>query len=144
MRLKGPGKRTFNVLFHIHTVSGIVISFALFVIFYAGAWALFRHDLATWENPYLRQKINPGFSYEKAIALVDSIYDFDRYQGVSFELPKRSMPYFRVTGEIPETDSTFKIVSAYVETFDYRVLENVETKTTASETIYHLHYFDQL
>lgn len=144
MRLKGPGKRTFNVLFHTHTVSGIVISFALFIIFYAGAWALFRHDLAAWENPYLRQKINPDFSYEKAIDAVDSIYSLNWYHGVSFELPKRSMPYFRITGQIPEPDSTSKILRAYVNTFDYRISEDLKKKTTANETIYHLHYFDQI
>ncbi|MEM9833827.1 MAG: PepSY-associated TM helix domain-containing protein [Bacteroidota bacterium] len=144
MKLKGPGKQTFNVLFHTHTVSGIVISFALFVIFYAGAWALFRYDLATWENPYLRQKINPDFSYEKAITLVDSIYDLDWYRGVSLELPKKSMPYFRMVSQVSETDSTSRTLRAYVETFSYEISEDVKLKTTASETIYHLHYFDQI
>ena len=31
MKLKGLGNRAYNVLFHTHTVTGIVISFALFV-----------------------------------------------------------------------------------------------------------------
>ena len=50
MKLKGLGNRAYNVMFHTHTVAGIVISFALFVIFYAGAFSLFRHDVAQWEN----------------------------------------------------------------------------------------------
>ena len=144
MELKGPGRRTFNVLFHTHTVSGIVISFALYVIFYAGAWALFRHDLALWENPYLRQEVRTDFSYERAIAVAGSAYDFDWYKGVSFELPKKSRPYFRVSGTVLTTDGTTKRVNVYVSTVDYQASENITKRATASETIYHLHYFDQI
>ena len=144
MKLKGLGKRSYNVLFHTHTVSGIVISFALFVIFYAGAFALFRHDIAQWENPYLRQKVNPDFSYEKGIAAVDSLYNLDWYERVSVQLPGPSMPYFRVDGSITLPDSTNKRITAFVNTQTYEVLENINYATTASDTIYHLHYFDQI
>ena len=144
MKLKGPGKRTFNVLFHTHTVAGIVISFALFVIFYAGAWALFRHDLANWENPYLRSKINPHFSYEKAISVVDSMYHLDWYRGVYFELPERTKPYFLVSGRSRETDSTFKSIRVFVDTQTYKVTGDLKMRSTASETVYQLHYFNQI
>jgi len=48
MKLKALQPRLYNILFHTHTVSGIVISFALFVIFYAGAFSLFRDELYRW------------------------------------------------------------------------------------------------
>ena len=144
MKLKGPGKATFNIIFHTHTVSGIVISFALFVIFYAGAWALFRQDLSVWENPHLRSKINTNFSYEQAIDKVDSIYGFDWYETVSYELPKQTSPFFSVTGKILQPDSSHLSVTAFVDTQDYAVYEDLKRNATASETIYHLHYFDQI
>lgn len=63
-KLKGLGKKNYNVLFHTHTVAGIVISFALFVIFYAGAFSLFRHEIAQWENPDMRQEVIEDFDYD--------------------------------------------------------------------------------
>lgn len=42
--------RNYNVFFHLHTVSGIVISAALFVIFFAGAFALIKDEITVWEK----------------------------------------------------------------------------------------------
>ncbi len=44
------GQRTYNILFHTHTVSGIVISVALYVIFFAGSFSFFRDEIANWER----------------------------------------------------------------------------------------------
>ncbi|MEX0362130.1 MAG: PepSY domain-containing protein, partial [Allomuricauda sp.] len=44
------GKRTYNILFHTHTVSGIVISVALYVIFFAGSFAFFRDEINNWQR----------------------------------------------------------------------------------------------
>ena len=43
------GKRTYNILFHTHTVSGIVISAALYVIFFAGTFSFFRDEINNWQ-----------------------------------------------------------------------------------------------
>lgn len=43
-------KRNYNVFFNTHTVSGIVISFALYVIFFAGAFALIKDEIEIWEE----------------------------------------------------------------------------------------------
>ena len=42
--------RNYNVFFNTHTVSGIVISIALYVIFFAGAFALFKGEIQIWEE----------------------------------------------------------------------------------------------
>ena len=42
-------RRLHNVLFNTHTVSGIVISVALYVIFLAGAFALFQNNINNCE-----------------------------------------------------------------------------------------------
>ncbi len=46
----GMSKRTYNVYFHLHTVSGIVITIGLFVIFFAGAFTLFMKEIEEWEH----------------------------------------------------------------------------------------------
>lgn len=76
-KLKGLGNRAYNVMFHTHTVAGIVISFALFIIFYAGAFSLFRHEITQWENPNARYEIQSDFDYEKAIKKIDKSYEID-------------------------------------------------------------------
>ena len=42
--------RNYNIFFHLHTVSGITVSVLLFVIFFAGAFTLFREEINSWES----------------------------------------------------------------------------------------------
>ncbi|MEE9363831.1 MAG: PepSY-associated TM helix domain-containing protein [Cellulophaga sp.] len=42
--------RNYNVFFNVHTVSGIVISVALYIIFFAGAFAFFKTEIEIWEQ----------------------------------------------------------------------------------------------
>ena len=44
------GNRIYNILFHTRTVSGIVISVALYVIFFTGSFSFFRDEIANWER----------------------------------------------------------------------------------------------
>jgi uncharacterized iron-regulated membrane protein len=43
-------KRNYNIFFHLHTVSGITITVGLFIIFFAGAFTLFREEIGEWES----------------------------------------------------------------------------------------------
>ncbi|GGF27175.1 PepSY-associated TM helix domain-containing protein [Echinicola rosea] len=42
--------RIYNILFHTHTISGIIISAALYVIFFAGSLSFFRDEIIGWER----------------------------------------------------------------------------------------------
>lgn len=42
--------RVYNILFHTHTISGIFISLALYVIFFAGSFSFFRDEIVSWER----------------------------------------------------------------------------------------------
>lgn len=44
------GNRIYNILFHTHTVSGIVISVGLYVIFFAGSFSFFRDEITNWQR----------------------------------------------------------------------------------------------
>ncbi|WP_419213709.1 PepSY-associated TM helix domain-containing protein [Maribacter sp. X9] len=44
------GNRIYNILFHTHTVSGIVISVALYIIFFAGSFSFFRDEITNWQR----------------------------------------------------------------------------------------------
>lgn len=144
-KLRGLGNRNYNVLFHTHTVAGIVISFALFVIFYAGAFSLFRHEVSQWENPDMRQPTPENFDFDLALQKVDSVYGGLNYgQTTNLRLPGSESPMMYVYGAIDKTDSTTERMAAYVSPIDMKVQNVREPLTTVSDTIYFLHYFRQI
>lgn len=144
-KLKGLGNKNYNVLFHTHTVAGIVISFALFVIFYAGAFSLFRHEIMQWENEDMRQPINGSLDYDMALERVDSIYGgLNYYENTNLWIPNSESPVMFMYGAINKTDSTTERMAAYVSPIDMKVQDVSDPLTTVSETLYHLHYFRQI
>ena len=46
--MKAATTRTFQT---VHTWTGLMAGFALFVAFYAGALTVFHDDIAIWQNP---------------------------------------------------------------------------------------------
>lgn len=42
--------RNYNIYFHTHTISGIIICAVLYVIFFAGSFAFFKDDIAAWQK----------------------------------------------------------------------------------------------
>jgi uncharacterized iron-regulated membrane protein len=42
--------RNYNIYFHTHTVSGIVISVVLYIIFFAGSFSFFKDEISNWER----------------------------------------------------------------------------------------------
>lgn len=68
--------RNYNIFFHTHTVSGIVISVVLFVIFFAGSFSFFRDDIASWErgeSAIIAKEIQLDF--DEALTILDSTYE---------------------------------------------------------------------
>ncbi|MEM0938955.1 MAG: PepSY-associated TM helix domain-containing protein [Bacteroidota bacterium] len=51
-------KRVYNSFFNTHTVAGIIISIGVFVIFLAGAFALFQKEINNWEVNSRRSEIH--------------------------------------------------------------------------------------
>lgn len=42
--------RNYNIYFHTHTISGIIITALLYVIFFAGSFAFFKSEIANWQK----------------------------------------------------------------------------------------------
>ena len=59
-------QRTHNIYFHLHTVSGIVISLGLYIIFLAGAFTILVDPIKQWERSYAQQSGN-----ERKSAVID-------------------------------------------------------------------------
>jgi uncharacterized iron-regulated membrane protein len=42
--------RNYNIYFHTHTISGIIICAILYVIFFAGSFSFFKNEIAAWQR----------------------------------------------------------------------------------------------
>lgn len=43
-------QRVYNIIFHTHTISGIIISALLYVIFFTGSISFLRDEIDAWER----------------------------------------------------------------------------------------------
>ncbi|MEL6698384.1 MAG: PepSY-associated TM helix domain-containing protein [Bacteroidota bacterium] len=145
MKLKALKPRLHNVIFHTHTVSGIVIGFALFICFYAGAFALFLDELYRWENPEARFETVENVDYDRVLQLVqEKEKDFDINNFFSIVPPNQHNPMVMFFGSIKTSDSTSERFSTYINPTTYEVTNVGEPKTHMARTIYELHFFHQI
>lgn len=136
-------QRTYNVLFHTHTISGIIISVALYVIFFAGSFAFFRDEIVAWErNEPVEKSYFQGMNLNRMLTHLETDYNlysrdisFTQYYqtnriGVNLSAPK---------------DTTVK----GGREFFYLNIEDLSTSSYAGgysigEFLYRLHFFAQL
>lgn len=146
MKLKGLGKRAYNILFHTHTVAGITISAALFVIFYAGSFALFRMELRQWEDPASRKIEVKKIDTNDAIDLIAENYpDFDLSKRFTLRQPTEAIPYMQFSGMATKRDSTTERFWGTIAAGEpLQLIKEEDAHTTLSETIYRLHYLGQI
>lgn len=140
------GNRTYNILFHTHTVSGIVISAALYVIFFAGSFSFFRDEIVNWERghtPETNNELSVDFNallrdlgkdyqlYGRDIELRH--YYNERNINVSLGASKDSL-----AGEAEKAGTFF-----YLDTKDGST-ESYEGSYSLGEFLYRLHFFAQI
>ncbi|MEM8892924.1 MAG: PepSY-associated TM helix domain-containing protein [Bacteroidota bacterium] len=141
MKLKGLGKRSYNVMFHTHTVAGITICFALFIIFYAGAFALFRYELLPWEDPYYRVPYQENHSLDAALKEIDAAFEINWEEDVYLEIPDEHNQSVSVWAQSTDTTSN-RIYAAINSQAELKDIE--EPSTTVAQTLYDLHFFNQI
>jgi uncharacterized iron-regulated membrane protein len=62
--------RNYNVYFHTHTISGIIICAILYVIFFAGSFSFFKNDIAAWQK-------NTSYEANRGSVVIDLNHVFD-------------------------------------------------------------------
>jgi uncharacterized iron-regulated membrane protein len=139
-------KRNYNVFFNTHTVSGIVISVALYVIFFSGAFALFTDEIAQWEKgTYLRDVSKSTIDYDSLLVTLRKDY----------ELVGRDLIFrLRHDGEeslvslLPSKDSLASKEALYNEYFSLNTTTHTRESYTdfysLGEFLYRLHFFSQV
>ncbi|QXP52595.1 PepSY domain-containing protein [Cellulophaga sp. HaHa_2_1] len=138
--------RTYNILFHTHTVSGIVISVALYVIFFAGSFSFFRDEIVNWErNDIVETTDHMQFNVD---AVLDTIAKTHYLYGRDIELKK----YYReqqVAVSITASKDSLAPEEAKAPQFFYINTENFEEHSyldvySLGEFLYRLHFFAQI
>lgn len=139
-------KRIYNVLFHLHTVSGIVISVLLYVIFFAGSFSFFRDEIVNWErNHAVEFSEHLVTDFDVVFDSLESKYDL---QGREVSIGKH---YVERSFGVNLSASADSLASegAKKRHFFYMDSETYETADYASsyslgEFLYRLHFFAQI
>ncbi|MEM6326401.1 MAG: PepSY-associated TM helix domain-containing protein [Bacteroidota bacterium] len=150
---KAPGKKTkklvgpraFKLLWDSHSVVGIVVGLGLFVIFYAGAFSLYRAELIAWADPALRAA-EVRISADEAVAPILAEAPPAPATDVQVSYPVHERAYYYVRYQTPHGDTT-RAVQAMVnaetgQRFDIAEGEGVG-RSQAGNIVYRLHYFAQ-
>jgi len=135
--------RNYNIYFHTHTISGIIISAILFVIFFAGSFAFFKSEISNWQ----KNVSNPVSSrYELDFnTITDSLHkEYGLYgRNLSFYVYPHTP---RLGVSVSESkDTTNKIKGGF---FYYDIQKHTKADYKQSydlgEFLYRLHFLAQL
>lgn len=144
MKLKGLPPRVYNILFHTHTVSGIVISVALYIIFFAGAFTLFREEFYQWENPKARTQKAADLNLEATLkAIHKSVPNVDWNEDLRLMMPSQENPFIKVFGHLKKEKGAEE-EHFHLNIHPATLVAEAGDATTIGETLYRLHFLDQL
>ncbi|KFF07224.1 PepSY-associated TM helix domain-containing protein [Flavobacterium reichenbachii] len=138
--------RNYNIYFHTHTVSGIVISVVLFVIFFAGSFSFFRDEIINWERgesvSITKEK---QINYDSTLDLLDKKYTL---AGRNISISNGSKER-RVNVYMEGTKDTLAPAKQKEGSFFYLDTENFKTHTyeesySLGEFLYRLHFLAQV
>lgn len=138
--------RNYNIYFHTHTVSGIVISVVLFVIFFAGSFSFFRDETINWER-------NESVSLTKEVqinydATLDTLNKKYTLAGRNISISKSGNER-RVNVYMEGTKDTLAPAKQKESQFFYLDTKNFKTQTyeesySLGEFLYRLHFLAQI
>lgn len=99
--------RKYNIYFHTHTVSGIIICAVLFVMFFAGSFSFFKDDIAAWQKNSSfvtdRKTVHRNFN-----GLLDSLAQQHQLKGRDFDFFLNKNGVAAYVSMLPSKDSIVK------------------------------------
>jgi len=139
--------RIYNVLFHTHTVSGLVISVALYVIFFAGSISFFRDDIIAWErNQPIKAQTQMKADFDRILDTLAMRYGDLRGRTINIRQPHQERNVavtIEPSQDTSATESAKRSVYTYLDTKTYEEGTYYSTYTLG-EFIYRLHFFAQI
>ncbi|MCM5661420.1 PepSY-associated TM helix domain-containing protein [Galbibacter mesophilus] len=140
-------QRSYNIFFHLHTISGIIISAALFVIFFAGSFAFFRDEIANWQKNKEMPAIETGITINIDTVL-DSLNNTYQLYGRDIEIGKhynerRIDVNLSASKDSTASEESKKGAFFYLDTNTFHTY-NYQESYTLGEFLYRLHFFAQI
>lgn len=138
--------RIYNVLFNTHTISGIIISAALYVIFFAGSFSFFRDEIISWErNEPVQER---GLTEVNFDLLLDTINNREAAYGRDITF-NQHYEERRVAVSLTPSKDSLAPKEAATGAFFYMDKENFKSYSysgsySIGEFLYRLHFFAQL
>ncbi|MDR7208448.1 PepSY-associated TM helix domain-containing protein [Flavobacterium piscis] len=138
--------RNYNIYFHTHTVSGIVISVVLFVIFFAGSFSFFRDEIINWErNESTNVTKEIQLDYNTALNTLDKQYILHG-RNITISKPGNER---RVSIYLEGTKDTLAPAKQKEGQFFYLDTKNFQSFTyeesySLGEFLYRLHFLAQI
>ena len=139
--------KNYNIFFNTHTVSGIIVSIALYIIFLAGAFALFKVEIEAWEksewnNRSLRENIDFDFLLEK---LAEDNFLLSRDLKFYLEGDSNSI-YLLMSAAKDSIHAPEQAKTTYYKSLDLKTANATSYTENYSygEFLYRLHFFSQL
>ncbi len=139
-------KRNYNVFFNTHTVSGIVISVAIYIIFFAGAFALIKEEIQAWEEgDQISNTERHAIDYDNILKKLDTKYELNgRDLRINME-GKGDHVYILMQG----SKDTLASEKGKQNNYLYVDVNSAESRTyseqySLGEFLYRLHFFAQL
>lgn len=156
---KNKNRRSYNVFFNAHTVSGIAISVALFVIFLAGTYTLFRNEINHWHKSAKPTAYLVDVDYDQILSIVKQEGFVTKGRDITISYRESIPNYIQVNAEaLPFTLSNPEVeiskedslasgaISLKIDPNTYQVeaLEPVSESDLLGDFLYHLHHFKQI
>ncbi|WP_378187817.1 PepSY-associated TM helix domain-containing protein [Aquimarina sp. W85] len=140
-------KRTYNVFFHTHTVSGIVISVALYIMFFAGAFALVKDEITAWEKGTTTTTLTAdAIDYEKLVKTISDdgyeLYGRD-IRIIPPDAKKETYVILSASQDSAITTPTDKPTYFFVNQDSYAITPYYGFYSLG-ELLYRLHFFHQI
>ncbi|GAL80269.1 putative iron-regulated membrane protein [Algibacter lectus] len=138
--------RKYNILFHTHTVSGIVISVVLYVIFFAGSFSFFRDEIVNWErNESVEVTNDIQLDFNKTLDSLNAQYNL---YGRDIEIKKgrieqRISVSIGASKDTLATDAEKATKFFHLDTKNYAQSTYVESYSLG-EFLYRLHFLTQI
>lgn len=138
--------RKYNILFDLHTVSGIILSVLLYVIFFAGSFSFFRDEIVNWERDQ-SVSVRKDLHLDVNAALA-SLKDSIPLNGRDIEIG-RHYDESRVSVSINPSKDSLASEAAKKKDFFYLDSETFKPSTyqdsySLGEFLYRLHFFAQI
>ncbi|WP_134089236.1 PepSY domain-containing protein [Olivibacter sp. XZL3] len=138
--------RNYNIYFHTHTISGIIIASVLYVIFFAGSFSFFKDEISAWQSN--KSAVENGMQkpvYDSLLDSLDSKYNLAGRDINFYFYPGSHLCYVNMATSKDTVHNPKANERAY---FGYDFSKKKETSYAESydmgEFLYRLHFLAQL